>query len=95
MKESGSSSQRPTKVESLTGLRAVYSYFGNHSKENPLSIPELIAAKKIDSIIKSMEDFSEIDKPEIGAIIDELEKSNQYNGTGWFDFKIRLQNFLK
>lgn len=95
MKESGSSSQKLTKSESLTGLRAVCSYFEKHSEENSLFIPELIAAKKIYSILESREELSETDKSEIRAIIDETEKSDHHDGTGWFDFKIRLQYFLK
>ena len=90
----GSSNQRPTKAEMLFGLRGICSYLERNSEENNLFIPEVIAAKKIYSILDSREELSETDKSEIRAIIDETEKSDHYNGSGWFDFKIRLQYFL-
>lgn len=81
--------------EIFLGLQSVCKYFERHSKANPLFIPEYKAAEQINSLIQAQSAFGYSDAVEIIRIINEVEKMEHYDGTGWFDYKIRLCSWLR
>ena len=80
--------------ERLQGLLAVCPYFERHAKTHPLFVPEHKAVVQINSLIQTKLEFGYSDAAETIRIIDAVENMEHYDGTGWFDYKIRLCGWL-
>jgi len=57
--------------------------------------PEFLAAERINNIIETSDIFSRQSANEMLEIINDVDKVNHYNGTGWMDYKMHLNHFLK
>jgi len=69
--------------------------FNIQSKEENLFLPEYLASKEINEIIKRIENLAELDFKTIIEIIKKTENSNHYSGSLWYDYKIHLSAILK
>ena len=75
-------------------IKKIESYFKIHSETDEAFKLEYVAAKRINEIILK-EETSEKDILEIVRIFNETNSKPHYDGSGWMDFSLHLQGFIR
>jgi hypothetical protein len=83
------------KADTLAGMQLVCAYFGQHSQKDPLFQPEYEVSKAINSIIEQRVILTKLDVIEVLNLLNDIDKVEHYNGSGWYDYQIRLAFFLR
>lgn len=83
------------KADTLAGMQLVCAYFGQHSQNDPLFQPEYEVSKAINSIIEQRSILTKSDVIDVLNLLNDIDKVEHYNGSGWFDYQIRLAYFLR
>ncbi len=74
---------------------SVCEYLERFSITKPLFVPEYLAAKAINEMIGSTQRFNHQHASKVCDIVNEVENAEHYDGSGWFDYKIRLRRWLE
>jgi hypothetical protein len=69
--------------------------FGKNADEFPLFKPEYLTTKRINNIIESANTLSRELVNEMLQLINDLNSVEHYDGSGWLDYKIHLNYFLR
>lgn len=85
----------PDRGEVLNGLRSVNSYFERNIQNHEIFRPEFECSQRIIEILEKKDPLTKEDVIEILCLFNDIEKVEHYDGTGWFDYRIRLRNFLR
>lgn len=81
--------------ELLERLYLFLAYFENNAKNNGLFIPELETATAIYSIIEKESSPGQDAVLQIITLVNKLNDTVHYAGTGWGDYLLHLNAFLK
>ena len=84
-----------TKAEVLAGLQMVCANFERNNQKNLLFMPEYVVSKAINSILEQRDNFTKADVIEVLNLFNDIDKVEHYDGSGWFDYQIRLAYFLQ
>lgn len=88
--------QQPVnKAEVLTGLNLCCTYFERNIQSNSTFEPEFKASKIINSILETKQILTDTDVSDIAKLIKDIKKIEHYDGSGWLDYKMRLNHFLR
>jgi hypothetical protein len=77
------------------GMEGVCRYLERHSTEKPLFVPEYRAADEINGIIRGKPIYGYADTVAMIRRVNEVEQEEHYDGSGWFDYKVRLCAWLR
>ena len=77
------------------GMESVCRYLERHTEEQPLFIPEYRAAVEINGMIRGKSVWGYTDAVGMVRRVNEVEQEEHYDGSGWFDYKIRLCAWLR
>lgn len=87
--------KRDEKRDVLEGLENRCKYFRSYSESNYLFKPEYETAKAVNSILSGNEILSDIEIHRVIDLINGINKIEHYDGSGWFDYLIRVSCFLR
>ena len=87
--------QAASKADVLTGLQLCCTYFDRNSQDYALFQPEYEVSKAINSILEQREIFTKSDVIEVLNFLNDIDKVEHYDGSGWFDYQLRLAYFLR
>jgi hypothetical protein len=76
-------------------MKMISESFGKNADEFPLFRPEFLATQKINNIIENANILSRELASEMLQIINDLNSVEHYDGSGWLDFKMHLNYFLR
>lgn len=93
--KSNESDQTKSKSNVLNGLNQRSAYFERCIKEDALFIPEYEVSKTINLILNEKEILTERKVTEILTLLNDIEKVEHYDGSGWYDYQIQLAHFLR
>jgi hypothetical protein len=82
------------KNEVLLGLKLCCDYFERNIQNDPTFEPEFKSSKIINSLLENNYPLTETHLQEIISIINNIDKIEHYNGSGWLDYKLRLNHFF-
>ena len=69
--------------------------FKKNIPDNHLFEPEFKTSKKINTIIKQLNQLSRSDAVGLLQLFNDINKMEHYNGSGWLDYKMHLSHLLK
>jgi hypothetical protein len=81
--------------EVFEGMLKVCEYFRQHAETDQLFLPEFRAASNINDIIRTHHRLHKKEVVRILKLVNDVDRGEHYDGTGWFDYKVRLKFFLK
>lgn len=81
-------------TEYVEGMDRICQNLERNAKEQPLFIPEYDLAMKINGMIKEKPSWVLSDTIEVIRMLNELDLVEHYDGSGWFDYKLRLLAWL-
>ena len=87
--------QTVSKVEVLTGLNLCCTYFERNIQNNSTFEPEFKTSKIINSILETKQILKDSDVSDIVKLMNDIKEVEHYDGSGWFDYKMRLGHFLR
>lgn len=87
--------QQPDRNEVLNGLRSVSTYFERNIQSDEIFRPASECSQRINKILETKNPLSESNVIEIICLFNDIKKVERYDGTGWFDYGIRLCHFLR
>jgi hypothetical protein len=82
------------KNQALLGLKLCCDYFERNIQSDQTFEPEFKASTVINSLLENNYPLNETHLQEIISVINNIDKIEHYNGSGWLDYKIRLNHFL-
>jgi hypothetical protein len=82
-----------SKTEVLEGFEQISRYFDSFSNHNPYFMPEFEASTKVISIIQRNE-VGKTALDEIVKVFNQVTEQQHYNGSGWYDFQIRIMYLI-
>ncbi|NML20228.1 hypothetical protein HHL16_05055 [Pseudoflavitalea sp. G-6-1-2] len=85
--------KKPDQTEVMEGLESVTRYFGN--QKDSLFVPEFVAATEINLVLQRNEILSRADAEEALQILNKMNDVEHYDGSGWYDYKIRLNYYIR
>ncbi|RZJ99751.1 MAG: hypothetical protein EOO46_22050 [Flavobacterium sp.] len=95
-KEKATENQRTaTKTDVLHGLHLRSAYFENNIPNHELFRPEFEISEKINSILEKKDALTKSDVDDILNLLNDFEKIEHYDGSGWYDYQIQLAYFLR
>jgi hypothetical protein len=71
-------------------MKGLSMYFERQAETQSLFYPEYKASKEINEILELKEKLTEQELERIVEILEELDKTEHYNGSGWLDYKLHL-----
>jgi hypothetical protein len=83
-----------SKTDALHGLHLLSTYFERHMQNQELFRPEYEVSKTINSILKEKDALAKTDVVEILNLLNDIDKVEHYDGSGWHDYQIQLAHFL-
>lgn len=86
--------QTVTKTDVLHGLNLRSAYFDRNIPNHELFRPEFEVSKKINSILEIKDTLTKSDVDEILNLLNDIDKGEHYDGSGWYDYQIQLAYFL-
>jgi hypothetical protein len=94
-KEKKSDIVRPvSKSDVLKGLQMCCTYFERNSKDHISFQPEYEVSKSINLILEQGETLTASDVVEVLDLFNGIA-NDHYDGTGWFDYQLRLSHYLR
>lgn len=82
------------KSEVLKGLKSRCLYFERNIQNSILFKPEFETSKDVNSILQKREMLHKADVIEIMELLSSLDEVEHYDGSGWWDYQIRLAHYL-
>jgi hypothetical protein len=79
----------------LKRLRSLEWYFENSIKNDQAFFPEHETAKMINDYLEGLTNMKRENVLAIISMLNDAEKKEHYNGTGWLDFKWHLGSLFK
>ena len=86
--------KKDEKRDVLEGLENRCKYFRSYSENNYLFKPEYETAKAVNSILSDSEILSDIEIHRVINLINSINNIEHFDGSGWFDYLIRVSGFL-
>ena len=81
--------------ESIENLGKILGYFGRHATESTLWQREFDISTQIYNLISFTADLSTTDFKNVVDIFNKINDDVHFDGSGWHDFKIRLNYFFR
>ncbi|BAV07230.1 hypothetical protein SAMN05421788_102148 [Filimonas lacunae] len=82
------------KSNTIDSLKQCNAYFERNIQTHILFKPEYEVSKTINTIIENKQTLTQSDVIEILAILNDIDKEDHYDGTGWYDYQLRLSHLL-
>ncbi len=86
--------QTRSKSDVLNGLRLRSAYFDTNIQNHAIFKPEYEVSKTINLILEENEMLTEPEIIEILTLLNDIEKVEHYDGSGWYDYQLQLAHFL-
>ena len=87
--------QTKNKADVLDGLKLCCAYFERNIQNNSDFEPEFNTSKMINSILDTNQILTEEDVKNIVKLVNDVDKIEHYDGSGWKDYKMRLSHFFR
>lgn len=84
-----------SKEEVLRGLQQAAAYFERNIQTCILFKPEYEVSIAINSILEEKETLTEMKVLEVLRLLNEIDGTEHFDGSGWFDYQIRVGSFLR
>ena len=84
-----------TKTDVLHGLHLRSAYFEKNIQNHELFRPEFEVSKNINSILDGKDVITKSDVDQILNLLNGVDKVEQYDGSGWYDYQVQLAHFLR
>ena len=84
-----------SKLDVLNGLRQSSAYLERNIQTHQLFKREYEISKTINRILEEKENLTQSKVANILDLLNDLDKAEHYDGSGWFDYKIRLAHYLR
>ena len=84
-----------TKIDALNNLQLCVDYFERHIETNILFRAEFEVSKAVHSILTDKKILTGDDVVNILVLVNDIDKIEHYDGSGWYDYQIRLGYFLR
>lgn len=93
--KSGAEGTQLNEAAALDNLRAGCDYFKRNLETHVLFKVEYAVVVKVVSILEQKDSLAVSDVSYILNMLNEFDDTEHYNGSGWFDFQIRLSYYLR
>jgi hypothetical protein len=80
---------------SIDDLKKSVKYFERNIENNSFFKPEFETSKKIVELIESTDSLTDRQLDEIVEILNAIKISGHYDGSGWMDFQMKLNHYLR
>ncbi|MBS1637375.1 MAG: hypothetical protein JST26_15775 [Bacteroidetes bacterium] len=81
--------------KTIENMASCNSYFAGHSMQTILFAREYTVSSQIQTLISGKTELTFVDFENIVTIFNRIEDSEHFDGSGWFDYKLRLSSFFR